>query len=358
MINKYAFTGGVAAAAIAVSASVQPAVAKTVKMVAVSAAPPIVTYVRATKQYFMPEIDKRLAASGLDFKIEWTGAYSQSLAKFTEVFETVEEGIAHLCLCLKTFEPSSLPLEQYLYMAPFGNQTPKQVTAIDDAVRAKVPAMNKAMLDREHVYLTSAASPTMQLFTKFPVKRYDDLKNKKIGASGSMGYWLRRTGAVVVNANMAASFTDIRNGLYDGYPISVGLAFPYKTYEAAKQLTRVHFGVTATSFLTVNRDTWDGFPKKVQQIFRDVAKGWGPVQSKIDAAKYNKFLGIMKKKGLKINGMSNDERRRWAMVMPNIATEWADRLEASKVPGRAVLSAFMDELRSRKIDIARQWDRE
>ena len=358
MTNKNAFTGGVVAAAIAVAASVQPGAAKTVKMVAVSAAPPIVTYVRATKQYFMPEIDKRLAASGLDFKIEWIGAYSQSLAKFTEVFEAVEEGIAQLCLCLKTFEPSSLPLEQYLYMAPFGSQTVKQVVAIDDAVRAKVPAMNKAMLDRDNVYLTSAGSPTMQLFTKFPVKRYEDLKNKKLGASGSMGHWLKGTGAVVVNANMAASFTDIRNGLYDGYPISVGLAFPYKTYEAAKQMTRVNFGVSATSFLSVNRDTWDGFPPKVQQIFRDVAKGWGPTQARIDRAKFNKFSGIMKKKGVKMADMSDAERRRWAMAMPNIAKEWADLLEKRKVPGRAVLTAFMDELRARKIDIARQWDRE
>jgi TRAP-type C4-dicarboxylate transport system substrate-binding protein len=358
MPNKLALTGSVAAAAIVIAALAQPAAAKTVKMVAVSAAPPIVTYVRASKDYFMPEIDKRLAASGLDFKIEWIGAYSQSLAKFTEVFEAVEEGIAQLCLCLKTFEPSSLPLEQYLYMAPFGSQTVNQVVAIDDAVRAKVPAMNKAMLDRDNVYLTSAGSPTMQLFTKFPVKRYEDLKNKKLGASGSMGHWLRGTGAVVVNANMAASFTDIRNGLYDGYPISVGLAFPYKTYEAAKQMTRVNFGVSATSFLSVNRDTWDGFPPKVQQIFRDVAKGWGPTQARIDRAKFNKFSGIMKKKGVKMADMSADERRRWAMAMPNIAKEWADLLEKRKVPGRAVLTAFMDELRARKIDIARQWDRE
>jgi len=358
MPNKLALTGSVAAAAIVIAALAQPTAAKTVKMVAVSAAPPIVTYVRASKDYFMPEIDKRLAASGLDFKIEWIGAYSQSLAKFTEVFEAVEEGIAQLCLCLKTFEPSSLPLEQYLYMAPFGSQTVNQVVAIDDAVRAKVPAMNKAMLDRDNVYLTSAGSPTMQLFTKFPVKRYEDLKNKKLGASGSMGHWLRGTGAVVVNANMAASFTDIRNGLYDGYPISVGLAFPYKTYEAAKQMTRVNFGVSATSFLSVNRDTWDGFPPKVQQIFRDVAKGWGPTQARIDRAKFNKFSGIMKKKGVKMADMSADERRRWAMAMPNIAKEWADLLEKRKVPGRAVLTAFMDELRARKIDIARQWDRE
>jgi hypothetical protein len=46
------------------------------------------------------------------------------------------------------------------------------------------------------------------------------------------------------------------------------------------------------------------------------------------------------------------------MAMPNIAKEWADKLEARKIPGRAVLSAFMDELRSRKIKVARHWDRE
>ena len=54
----------------------------------------------------------------------------------------VEEGIAQLCLCLKNFEPSSLPLEQYLYLAPFGRQTLEQVLEIDAAVRKKVPAMN------------------------------------------------------------------------------------------------------------------------------------------------------------------------------------------------------------------------
>ena len=358
MTNKLMKASGVLAAVIAGVASSQPSAAKTIKMVAVSAAPPIVTYVRATKDYFIPEVNKRIAASGVDFKIEWTGAYSQSLAKFSEVLESVEEGIAQLCLCLKNFEPSELPLEQYLYMAPFGRQTLEQVVEIDNAVRAKVPAMNEAILKHNQVYLTSAGSSSMQLFTNFPVKRLDDIKSRKLGASGSMGHWLRGTGAVVVNANMAASFTDIRNGLYDGYPISVALAFPYKTYEAAKHMTRVHFGASATSFLTVNRDTWEAFPAKVKQIFRDVAKGWAPTQARIDRAKHAKFIGIMKKKGVKITDMSPEERRRWAEAMPNIAKEWSDKLEARRIPGRAVLSAYMDEMRARKIDIARQWDRE
>ena len=66
----------------------------------------------------------------------------------------------------------------------------------------------------------------------------------------------------------------------------------------------------------------------------------------------------MKKKGVKMVDLPEAERRRWAKAMPNIAMEWANKLEKRKVPGRAVLTAFMDEMRSRKIDIARQWDRE
>ncbi len=350
--------GSMAAIVFALAATGQPANARTVKIIAVGGAPPIVTYIRTTKDYFIPEIDRRLAASGKDFRIEWTQAYAQSLAKFTEVLETVEEGIAQLGLVLKNFEPSSLPLEQYLYMAPFGRHTMEQVLEIDKAVRAQVPAMNQAFLDHNQVYLTSAASGTMNLFTTFPVRSIDDLRGRKLGASGSMGHWLRGTGAVVVNANMAASYTDIRNGLYEGYPISVALAFPYKTYEAAKKMTRVHFGISATSSLTVNRDTWEKFPAYVKQIFRDVAKGWAPTQARIDLAKHNKFISIMKKKGLTITDLSEKERKRWAKAMPNIAAEWADGLEKRGIPGRAVLTAYMNELRARNIDIARQWDRE
>ena len=105
--------------------------AKTMKMTAVSAAPPIVTYVHVVKNKFIPEVNRQLEASGKDFRIEWTQAYSQSLAKFTEVFEAVEENIAQLGLILKNFEPFKLSLEQYPYVVPFSRQTPAQMEIIE-----------------------------------------------------------------------------------------------------------------------------------------------------------------------------------------------------------------------------------
>lgn len=345
------------AAAVAMSAA-GIAQAKTFKLTVVAAAPPIVTYVKVSKENLIPEINRRLAASGSGHKIEWTQAYSQTLAKFSEVFETVEEGVAHVGLILKNFEPSNLPLEQYASTAPFARHTTTQMITIDRNVRKKVAALNEAYAKHNQVFIQSGANHTMELFTTFPVKTIDDLKGRKLVSSGALGQWLRGTGAVVVSSSMNQSYQNIKNGVYQGYPIGVTLAFAYKTYQAAPYMTKTHFGVTPTSGITVNTDTWKSLPGEVRKIFRDVAQDWPSWQINEDDARYAKFAGIMKKKGVKFADMAPAERKRWAMSMPNIAQEWAERQEKRGLPGRATLTAFMDELRAMKVDVARQWDRE
>ena len=56
--------------------------------------------------------------------------------------------------------------------------------------------------------------------------------------------------------------------------------------------------------------------------------------------------------------MASAERTRWAKQLPNLAKEWADRLEKRGLPGRKVIKTFMDEARAMKVSIARHWDRE
>ena len=66
---------------------------------------------------------------------------------------------------------------------------------------------------------------------------------------------------------------------------------------------------------------------------------------------------VMTKGGLKTADFPDSERKRWASMMPNIAQQWADRQEKRGLPGREVLTAFMNELRARNIPIAREWDK-
>ncbi len=46
------------------------------------------------------------------------------------------------------------------------------------------------------------------------------------------------------------------------------------------------------------------------------------------------------------------ERKCWAMRLPNLAKEWADRMEKRGLPGRKVVKTFMDEARAMKVSIA------
>lgn len=332
-----------------------PAAAETLKITVVAAAPPHVTYVQAAKTKWIPEINKQLAASGKGLKIEWTQAYGQSLAKFNEVFETVEEGVAHVGLILKNFEASKLPLEQVTTIAPFGKYSMKQMDEVDKAMRKKVPELNAAYKKYNQVYLGSGVSASQQFFTKFPVKSIDDLKGHKIGASGAFGQWFQGTGAVVVPSSMLNAHTDIRNGVYEGYPMNEILGFAYKAYLVAPYLTRVEFGPSNVSGITVNLDTWNKLPDYAKKIFQDAADKYAGWLIELDSAKIKKFVGIMKKKGLKISELPEAERKRWAAAMPNIATQWADRLEKRGEPGRKVLKAFLGELKARNIPVARDW---
>ncbi len=344
-------------AALAASALTPVANAKTVKLIVAAPAPAVVTFVAMTKKKFIPEVNKRLAATGKDFKIKWIGAYAQAVAKAFETFEAVEENIAQVGLIVKNFEESKLPLEQYAAMVPFSGETVDDIISIDANIRKKVPNMNDGYTKHGQTFLISGVSPMYDLFTTFPVKSIDDLKGRKIGVSGVLGQFFRGTGATTVSSAMVESYTSIRSGVYDGYPISIGLAFPFKTYEAAKIYTQVSFGVATGTAITVNNGVWASFPRYVKDIFRDVAQKWPHWQVAADKAKGAKFARIMKKKGVKFNKMAHKERLRWANTMPNISREWAKRQDKKGLPGSKVLAAYFSELKRVNAKGLRDWSK-
>jgi hypothetical protein len=59
-----------------------------------------------------------------------------------------------------------------------------------------------------------------------------------------------------------------------------------------------------------------------------------------------------------VTKMSGADRTKWAMALDNAAKPWAADLEKSGVPGKAVLSAYMDAMRAANQPIERHWDRE
>lgn len=347
-----------AALAIGLLAAPTTVSAETISLTVAAAPPPVVLNVKLMKEFFIPEVDKRLAAAGGEHKIEWTEAYSSSLAKFNEVFEATSEGIADVSINIITFEPSNLPLQQYTWNVPFGPDQPAAVTKIDDTLHAAVPEMNQAYAENNLVNLGAAAGTAWHLWTNFPVKTMEDLNGQKVGSSGSSANWFKDTGAVAVTSSMVNSVADIRNGVYNGYPAPFSLAFPFKIYEVAPIMTRVNFGARMDNGIVVNSDTWESLPESVQKIFQEVANEYMVRYAGGSAAIAEKFEGILAKNpDVTFNDFSESERVRWATSLPNIAKEWAARQDERGLPGTKVLTTYMDAYRATGETPIREWDK-
>jgi len=334
------------------------AAAQTVKFTIISPAPPAVTPTTVTKEFFVPEVNKRLAALGNGFKIDWNEAYGPNLAKFSEVLENVEEGIAHVGVLLRNFEESKLPLEQYPSFIPFGMDDPYEMLKADAKVRERVPQMDQAFQRFNQIALSKTNSSNPHIFTNFPVKSVDDVKGRKIGSSGAMGHVLRGTGAVIVTAAMTQSYVDIKNGVYEGYVIGETQAFPYRTFEVAQYFTKTAFGVTAVSALVINKAAWESLPDFARQVLSDVAKEWSIEHIKLEQRRNAEFTEVMLKRGLKMSELSAEERQRWASRMPNIAKDWAADMDKQGLPGTTILTTYMDAVRATGKPVIRNWDKE
>lgn len=341
----------------AISLSALPASAETMKITFAAAPPPAQLLLRIAQSQFIPTVDKRLAEGG-DFKIQWTKAWGSSLAGFKDTFEAVEEGIAHMAMTLNVFEQSNLPFENLSYKVPFATDNVKLLNKVHRDLHKKFPVMGKAWTSRNQVFLGGAASDTWDLITKFPVTKYEDLKGKRLGASGAASAWLRAVGAVPVTSSMNQSFTNIKNGLYDGYPMSMTLAFIYKTFEAAPHYTRVNFGATVGPSISFNKQAWDKIPGYAQKILREETTIMLNKYSGGSLGMAKKFSGIMAKKGVTIADFPDSERRRWAMKLPNVPKQWAATWEKKGLPANAILQAYLDGLRAGGEKLARNWDKE
>src|SRR5512144_1657785 len=111
----------VAAAAVAMLAPAPLVHAETFNITVSAGHGPQLPWIRLLKDFFMPEVDRRLKEAGGKHSIVWQEAFSGTLAKIGGELAAIEEGIAEMGWVYTIFEPAKLPLHSVTFMAPFGS---------------------------------------------------------------------------------------------------------------------------------------------------------------------------------------------------------------------------------------------
>lgn len=345
------------AAAIALSFQISPAQAKDYKLTVVAGHPPIFLWVTLARDYFIPEVDKRLAAVGGKDKITWNQAYGGTIAKIGGCLEAIEEGIADMGFVGTIFEAPKMPLHNVSYMTPFGSGDIFTVVDTMAELQAKIPALAAEWIKHNQVYLGGAALDTYGILTNFPVNTVADVKGHKIAAPGPSANWLKGTGGVPVAANLNTYYNGIKTGVFEGTLTFMTAAAAIKVYEVAPHICMVNFGSQFAGGISLNKDVFDSFPPYIQAIFKEVGAEYTKRLAAAQAARADKAMAGMKKAGATVVYLDDAQRKAWADALPNVPMNWAQAMEKKGLPGKAMLSGYLDGLRARGTKLVRDWDK-
>lgn len=328
---------------------------ETVNLTLATGHPEVFTHVRLLREYFVPEMDRRLAERG-DYRINWLQAYGGTLVRTGSELQALQQGVIDIAYVPTLFYGAQLPLEQVSYQAPFISSDDATVRGAVEAVRAEVPEFAAAWSAFGSTMLTvGAICDDYNLMLREPAHSLADLQGRRIYAPGPAANWLRDTGMVAVAGNMSEYYQGLQTGIADGVLVLTSAAYPGRYHEVAPHLVQVSLGAQWCSVLAINTARLEALPPPVHEVLVEVADDYSAhLMATINDLLAQQIVA-MQAEGATVTRWTEAQRAEWAAALPDIATEWAEAMERQNLPGRVVLRGLMDAARARGAEPARNW---
>lgn len=330
----------------------------TINLTAIDGYPPKSLWIKEFIDFYIPEVDKRLAKDN-KYKIRWNQAWGGQIAKPNGVLEGIQKGLGDIGIVTTAIYGDKMNILAVAYATPFVTNDPALVSRTIDEMAAKFPAIKKTFASYNQVYLTnSVVLDTYQVFSKPVVKDLAGMKGLKVAGAGFNLRYLAPVGAVGVSGPLTGYYNQVQTGVVDAAMLWPEAAATFKMAEVAPNMLKADIGAVNTKVLTVNADVWAKLPPEVKKILQDVAIEYRDLLAKIAAEEGMESVAAYKKAGGVVHELAKAERTKWAKDLPNIAQQWASGLDKEGAQGTEMLKYYMDAMRAGKQPIERQWDRE
>ena len=330
---------------------------ETINLTVASSHPTVVPWVGMIQTHFMARTDEILAESG-NYEIAWNEAFGGQLYKANATLTSVEEGITDVGWVFSFLEQAKLPLSQASSNAPFSSSNPPAILAVMEELYETNEAFRNEWEQHNLKVVGFTATDLYDIYTKEPLTGIEDIAGMKISAPGVLGNWLRGTDANAVDGALTTYYTDVQTGVSDGVLTLALGALPIKLYEVAPVINRFAAGAAFSGAIAVNRDTWDSLPEEVQNAMVEAGKHYTESHGQDLVERHEFALNRMTEVGenVQIVEMPAGETEKWANMLPNIAQEWAEPLDARGIPASEFLTAYLEGLRARGETPVRNWD--
>ncbi len=336
----------------------QAAVAKeTINVTVLSGYPDRTSWVRVFKEFWMPEVNKRLAEKG-NYELNYLEAFG-TVVKPRGEFDGTQNGLGNIGLVVSIFHADKIPLSSVSYVAPFTSVDLELNPRLNDELTFSIPEMRQGWEKFNLEFLGHMATiKTYAVMSKEPIKSLEDFKGIKVSGAGLNLRWLEGLGATGVPSALTKFYQDVNSGVTDAMIAWADAVASFKLCEAAPYFLSADMGAVTALAVVANKPWFDGLPDEVKDVMREVTPLYRDELARQTSAGDAKGREECVKQGGTIFELPADQRQLWAESLPNIAKEWAAAAEAQGLPGNKVLKGYMDGMRAANQPIARHWDRD
>jgi C4-dicarboxylate-binding protein DctP len=315
-------------------------------------------WTRVFIDYFIPEVDRRLAETG-NYEIRWNTAWGGTVAKAGGVLEALQYDLADIGIITSPFHPDKIPFYNIGYVTPLVTTDIGLVARTIDDLIDKYPEIRASWEDFGQVFLTTAGSiDSYQVIVNESQDVLSGYSGSKIGGVGLNLRYLEGIGAAPVSMGLGEFYNNIATGLVNGVVVWFESAISYKLYEVAPYMIDIGLGAVTSKVITANERTWARLPEEVQTVLLEVARDYrDELAAETDRRAVHSREEFVANGGTIIE-VTDEQRRVWAERLPNMAQEWAQTLEEQGLPGQAILKDYMDVMRANGQPIVRHWDRQ
>ena len=309
-------------------------------------------------EYFIPEVDRRLAETG-NYQIRWNKAFGGTIAKTRGVLDSLQYDLADIGIITTPYHPDKVPFHNLPYVTPLTTSDIGLTARTMSSLVEKYPVLNDQWGTYRLVFLTTAGSiDTYQVLTNFPVQSLDDFEGRKIAGVGLNLRLVTGLNAAAVSSGISDWYNNLATGLIDGLIGWAEGSVAYRLYEVAPYMVDVRLGAVPTKAIVINERSWKRLPDEVRTVLMETAADYRDELARETDRRSARSMELFQEYGGTIISLSDEQRRAWAMSLPNIAKEWADDMESRGLPGHEILRDYMDIMRDNDQPIMRHWDRE
>jgi len=267
-----------------------------------------------------------------------------TLTPAAQIYDGVVKGISDIGYSCFAYTRGKFPVMEAVDL-PFGYKSGVIATNLVNEVYKKFRP--KELADVK-VLILHAHGPGI-LHTKFSVSKLEDLKGRKIRATGLASKVVTALGGAPVGTAMGETYDALRTGVAEGAMAPAEALQGWKWGEVVSYTVK-NFGsaYTTAMFVVMNKKKWDSLPKDVQKVFEDVSAAYTQKQAKLWDDIDKEGYSFLQSKGNKIITLTPQEDARWAKAVQPLLDEYAKDAKAKGIPGDEIVKFCRDYIAKQK----------